>query len=72
MNTDADGSCAITQLLILQKFMEVLARKLDVALVGIHPTDFFRLIGGIGYGGYVKMLNLYTGSVFLLGMPRFY
>lgn len=51
INADADGACAIAQLLILEKYMVVLARKLNVSSAKLHPADCFQLIGGIGYGG---------------------
>jgi len=50
---DSGGPGTYSQLLILKEYMGRLASDLAISEDDVYPADYFDLIGGVGFGGYV-------------------
>lgn len=50
---DNGGPGTHSQLLILKECMSRLANDLGVSEDEVYPVDYFDLMGGVGFGGYV-------------------
>ncbi|KIM20957.1 hypothetical protein M408DRAFT_305863 [Serendipita vermifera MAFF 305830] len=54
LSFDNGGPGTYSQLLILKEYMDRLASDLRVSEDDVYPADYFDLIGGVGFGGYVS------------------
>jgi hypothetical protein len=52
-NKDSGGPGTYSQLLILREYMVRLANDLGIDEGDVYPADYFDLMGGVGFGGYV-------------------
>jgi hypothetical protein len=52
-NKDSGGPGTYSQLLIIKEYMVRLADDLGVDEADVYPADYFDLMGGVGFGGYV-------------------
>jgi hypothetical protein len=52
-NKDNGGPGTYSQLLIIKEYMVRLANDLGIDEGDIYPADYFDLMGGVGFGGYV-------------------
>ena len=50
---DSGGPGTYSQLLIIKEYMVRLANDLGINEGDVYPADYFDLIGGVGFGGYV-------------------
>jgi hypothetical protein len=50
---DSGGPGTYSQLLILKECMSRLANDLGVLEDEVYPADYFDLMGGVGFGGYI-------------------
>jgi hypothetical protein len=50
---DSGGPGSYSQLLILKECMSRLAHDAGVSEDEVYPADYFDLMGGVGFGGYV-------------------
>jgi hypothetical protein len=50
---DSGGPGTYSQLLIIKEYMVRLADDLGVDEAEVYPADYFDLMGGVGFGGYV-------------------
>ena len=54
--TDGGGPGSMSQLRLLDEFMLRLAFKPDAEMDELRPADYFDLMGGVGFGGFVALL----------------
>jgi hypothetical protein len=54
---DSGGPGTYSQLLIIKEYMVRLADDLGVEEGDIYPADYFDLMGGVGFGGWVFKFN---------------
>jgi hypothetical protein len=52
-NKDSGGPGTYSQLLIIKEYMVRLANDLKIDEGDVYPADYFDLMGGVGFGGYV-------------------
>jgi hypothetical protein len=52
-NTDSGGPGTYSQLLIIKEYMARLANDHGIDEGNVYPADYFDLMGGVGFGGYV-------------------
>ena len=57
--TDNGGPGAYSQLLILKEYMARFARDSDLDECDLYPADYFELMGGVGFGGYVHLVPFF-------------
>jgi hypothetical protein len=75
-NKDSGGPGTYSQLLILKEYMVRLASDLGIDEGDVYPADYFDLMGGVGFGGYVVSYtetiphHLYRLVAILLGHLR--
>jgi hypothetical protein len=53
LNEDSGGPGTYSQLLTIKEFMIRLAHDLGIDDGDAYPADYFDLMGGVGFGGYV-------------------
>jgi len=56
---DNGGPGTYSQLLIMKDYMNRMAFDLNLDPEGLCPADYFDLMGGVGFGGYVSIKSMY-------------
>jgi hypothetical protein len=56
-STDSGGPGTYSQLLVIKEYMARLANDLGIDEGDVYPADYFDLMGGVGFGGYVVSYN---------------
>jgi hypothetical protein len=54
LHLDSGGPGTYSQLLILKEYASRLATDLGISEDDVYLADYFDLMGGVGFGGYVR------------------
>ena len=64
ISEDGGGPGSISQLLFIKELLRRIEFDLDLDEDTLRPSDYWDLMGGVGFGGYISSLSAYLELIF--------